>query len=386
MAEISVNFYWVILSLIASLAILSLAAHWVVRRHVALVWLAAALFAGAISTIVFTKGGSGASAFAVLALSDTFAAYCLCQSLRLSMEKSGSGRAITAVAVILTLCSLLLIAAGTDPVVQCIPFQIAGFVLTVSALSALISARAEWVGRGLIVGTSMYAITQAIRAPFFPSLLDGGTAFPSMASPWLNWFLLATSSIYVPLVVLLIIANDIGGVIANYRERSQRDGLTGLLTRQPFEEAVGARRERFGVLIACDIDHFKRVNDTYGHAVGDDILRAFAERFDQAGRIAGRIGGEEFVIALPGATLPQAETIAEQLRRTFHELRHPALAEAHRLSASFGIAAYGGRESLAATLEKADSALYRAKRQGRNCVVLHGTGQDEQANLIVQSA
>ncbi len=386
MAEVSVNFYWVVLSLIASLAILSLAAHWVVRRHIALVWLAAALLAGAISTIVFAKGGSGPSAFALLALADTFAAYSLCQSLRLSVGRPRTGRTFTILAAGLTLLSLVLIVIGVEPVMRCLPFQAAGLILIIDALIALRSVRTDLIGRGLILGTSAYGITQVVRLPFFPSLLDGGNAFPSMASPWLNWFLLATSSIYVPLVVLLIIAKDIGSVIANYRERSERDGLTGLLTRQPFEDAVGERPERFGVLIACDIDHFKRVNDTYGHAVGDDILRAFAQRCVQAGPIAGRIGGEEFVVALPGATLPQAETIAERLRGSFHELRHPALDQSHRLSASFGIAAYGGREPLAATLEKADNALYRAKRQGRNCLVLHGTGQDEEANIIVQSA
>nr|WP_276591823.1 GGDEF domain-containing protein [Sphingomicrobium nitratireducens] len=220
-------------------------------------------------------------------------------------------------------------------------------------------------------------LTDVVRIPFFPTLLDAGRAYPGLGPDWLPEFLLVTTSFAVPAVVLFIIAAIVTRVIGTYRDRSERDGLTDLFNRRAFTDAVRQHRPSVGVLVVADIDHFKSINDNYGHATGDEVIRHFAGLMGGASRLAGRLGGEEFVIALPGASIAEGEKIAERLREAFARHRQPDMADDHALSASFGIAPYSGRHSLAECLDRADRALYRAKRQGRNCVAIFGTDQRE---------
>jgi diguanylate cyclase (GGDEF)-like protein len=158
--------------------------------------------------------------------------------------------------------------------------------------------------------------------------------------------------------------------------------LTDELTRLPnrrhllmrADEQVKAARaggSGFGVL-AVDVDHFKRINDHCGHAVGDAVLQRVAEALRAALRDAdhvGRTGGEEFVAVLPGASASGAAEVAERVRRgvegtDFSDL-HPELA----VTVSVGATVWEPRDaSFAATLERADAHLYRAKAAGRNRV------------------
>lgn len=170
--------------------------------------------------------------------------------------------------------------------------------------------------------------------------------------------------------------------IRNVEERKAReraltleartDGLTGALNRRAFvrelDRAAGSqRRAERGCLALFDIDHFKRVNDTLGHAAGDDVLIAFvrlARRIVRDGDVVGRIGGEEFAILLRGATFEDARRVCERLRLACAgEIVLPDLPGGVTVSA--GIAALDGA-SAAQIMERADAALYRAKRGGRN--------------------
>ena len=121
----------------------------------------------------------------------------------------------------------------------------------------------------------------------------------------------------------------------------------------------------------ADIDFFKRINDNYGHAVGDQVLKNFTETLRgqlRQGDWLGRIGGEEFVIVLANASLETAKNLAERLRIAVSE--QACCIEDNRITvtASFGLAMFDGQESLDQLLERADEALYRAKRSGRNRV------------------
>jgi diguanylate cyclase (GGDEF)-like protein len=163
-------------------------------------------------------------------------------------------------------------------------------------------------------------------------------------------------------------------------DRANVDALTGLPNRRYLDELVataGPRRrsvERLGVLM-IDIDHFKRLNDTYGHQAGDHVLRLVAEQLGAAIRAddtAARYGGEEFAVVLRRASPEQAVEVAERIRRNIWAIPPSALGTHEAVSVSIGVAvAHGGEGQTAESLlGAADAALYRAKREGRNRVVL----------------
>jgi diguanylate cyclase (GGDEF)-like protein len=127
-----------------------------------------------------------------------------------------------------------------------------------------------------------------------------------------------------------------------------------------------------------DIDHFKRVNDRYGHATGDQTLRGLTERCRTISRaldIIGRYGGEEFVILLPETNLESARIVAERLRQSITSDSFATEAGPLRITISIGVAEASDSDTLSTLIERADTALYEAKRAGRNCVVAYKTIQ-----------
>jgi diguanylate cyclase (GGDEF)-like protein len=157
------------------------------------------------------------------------------------------------------------------------------------------------------------------------------------------------------------------------------DPLTGLANRRAFEEALGAelaraaRHGRPASLVYVDLDHFKAVNDTHGHACGDEVLQGFARvlrRSCRRGDLPARVGGEEFAVLLPGTGRVPATLVAERIRRTTEA--HPLGRAADvPVTVSVGLTSTEGRPSLpgaAELLGAADEALYRAKAEGRNRV------------------
>ena len=144
------------------------------------------------------------------------------------------------------------------------------------------------------------------------------------------------------------------------------------------ELALCERREEDSKALSCillDLDHFKSVNDTYGHQVGDDVLVAAAKTLKSEVReydIVGRYGGEEFLVILPQTDLPTALIVAERCRNSIQALKIPVYAnEELHVTASFGVSALSGAKgtTISELVKAADEALYQAKDQGRNCVV-----------------
>jgi diguanylate cyclase (GGDEF)-like protein len=157
-----------------------------------------------------------------------------------------------------------------------------------------------------------------------------------------------------------------------------RDALTGLDNRYQMLShlrhymALAARRSLDLCLLLIDIDHFKRINDHYGHSVGDEALRHLAGILARSSResdLVARWGGEEFAISTPDNSIESAVQFAERLRRAIAEnpLRTPNF-EIH-ITASFGVASLRETDTLHMFFDRADKALYEAKRQGRNRVV-----------------
>jgi diguanylate cyclase (GGDEF)-like protein len=157
------------------------------------------------------------------------------------------------------------------------------------------------------------------------------------------------------------------------------DGLTGTLNRRAFfERADGARLLALRVrkpisLLMLDIDHFKQLNDSFGHACGDEALRVFADTARGVLRehdVIGRLGGEEFALAMPGTSLDGALEAAERLRMAVTAAPVIGCAPGYRMTISIGVVVIEPSEELTAALARADHALYAAKTGGRNRVEL----------------
>ena len=162
------------------------------------------------------------------------------------------------------------------------------------------------------------------------------------------------------------------------------DELTGLVNRRRFLEALGSEIVRAGAfgtplaVVLADLDDFKVINDRFGHHAGDDVLRGFAELVRAHLRdvdVPGRLGGEEFAIIVPETDAAGAEAVAERVRRSLAALR-VADAPEFAVTASFGVAEYTPDEDGDSLLRRADDAMYRAKRLGKNRVAVDGRAAD----------
>ena len=152
------------------------------------------------------------------------------------------------------------------------------------------------------------------------------------------------------------------------------DPLTGVCNRRAFFEkaaqACGSERMAPLAAIMFDVDHFKRVNDTYGHDVGDKVLRAIGESMLGEQALVGRLGGEEFAMLLDGADGKIASEYAEHLRIKLGSLSFATLQGKMSVTCSFGVAEWLPGDVIDQLLKRADGALYQAKNTGRNRVVI----------------
>jgi diguanylate cyclase (GGDEF)-like protein len=168
---------------------------------------------------------------------------------------------------------------------------------------------------------------------------------------------------------------ELNATNAKVTELSQTDGLTGLANRRSLDEAMlreVARAARTGKslsVILADLDHFKSINDNFGHNTGDQVLIRAAAVFGTSLRpydLAARYGGEEFLLLLPGATSEAASAISDRIRNEISKLIIPGCLQP--ITASFGVASWAGGETPGALIARADAALYVAKNAGRNRV------------------
>jgi diguanylate cyclase (GGDEF)-like protein len=184
-------------------------------------------------------------------------------------------------------------------------------------------------------------------------------------------------SILLSVSLMLVVMEE-----SNSRTRQTllRDHLSGLWTRRAFfEQGESALKRRSAntspVIILCDLDHFKRINDTYGHAVGDEVIRVFAACLEAAGGdICGRLGGEEFATLTLNSNASLAQLQVEAVRARLHNADF--LQEGLRPTASFGIAVMSEHERLSDAIARADAALYEAKARGRDRLVFSRDEKD----------
>jgi diguanylate cyclase (GGDEF)-like protein len=187
-------------------------------------------------------------------------------------------------------------------------------------------------------------------------------------------FVFIISGVNIAVVILIIVL--IRRHVRNKLEYlASYDHLTGVLNRYSFnvilrqEMKVLTRRQSSLSLLLLDIDHFKRINDKFGHDSGDYVLRKLAELISgsmRSGDAFFRIGGEEFAVVAVETKIEQAKVLAEKMRNLINSYRFDKVG---KVSISIGIAAYRENETMEILTKRADNALYMAKKHGRNCVI-----------------
>lgn len=268
----------------------------------------------------------------------------------------------------LCLCALGLVLGN-------VPFELVasdiGCFLLISI--PLIVARGQlrsWPDRALYAAATLIALDNLLRGSSVSFTLPDGVELRDSQYAFLMQALACIFGLFLALSALAASMRD---VLARYRHDAHVDPLSGLLNRRGFEEAVARLQRRDamgGSLIACDIDHFKVVNDSHGHDMGDQVIISLAQTLRllaPADAVVARFGGEEFILLLPGIDPAAAGGIADAMRLRFAEQAAPRLGLPGILTASFGLTTlHCADRSIHDAIARADSALYEAKGSGRN--------------------
>lgn len=357
--------------------LLMLHAWWRGSREVTLGYLAAALLLGCLGSVLSSLRGMGIDWVAiVLGNQVLFLGAGLCwAALRLFGGRQVHWPGVAAGALLWALLCLLPVFYGS------LSLRLLVYSLIIVVYSGL-GAWELWRSRRqlevdvhpalvLLLGHACFHVLRALLDRDMPYALTGhGSNFFSLLV--LETMLFSTGIAFVTLTMVKERAEQV------YKNAALRDPLTGIGNRRAFIAAAErlladcARLQRPAVLLLCDLDHFKRLNDSFGHAVGDQALSDFGKILMRRSRqqdLCARIGGEEFVCLLAEADAQAAFHVAERIRREFAEL--PFVAEG-QLSVSIGIAeAMHADYELNRLLPLADQALYAAKAAGRNRVEIY---------------
>jgi len=166
------------------------------------------------------------------------------------------------------------------------------------------------------------------------------------------------------------------------------DQMTGLLNRDAFLARLADAQVGTGAFLMIDVDHFKDVNDSHGHAAGDEALILIAATLMNVTRdtdIVARLGGEEFCVFAPNASLHQGEMLAERVRQQVQDLQFAPRGVTRRLTVSIGVSTKAACSDTEAAIRAADSALYRAKNRGRNRVTIARESEFDHAASSMRS-
>lgn len=243
----------------------------------------------------------------------------------------------------------------------------------------------------LLASFSLIMLARAAAAPFLPAPIGTGAFQPS----WLGLFMLVVFA-HIAFAALLFFAMTRERREAEQRSFALADPLTGLLNRRAFGDFASRMDRRRAdlrsplALLMLDLDHFKLVNDRFGHEAGDRLLRAFAEVADECARASDRLfrmGGEEFCFVLPDTTRDEAIAVAERIRATFAATAvDTGIGREASATVSIGIAVTRFVVNLEVLLAAADAAVYEAKTRGRNRVVVAEPGavrRPDAADVVV---
>lgn len=229
------------------------------------------------------------------------------------------------------------------------------------------------------IQTAAQSVSEALRQPSELHLRT--QCLTPTGSPHMEWTLCSVAGPEHGVRAVIGIGHDISAHISlneKLRSLADHDGLTGVFNQRYFMEAASAqvslahRNNKPLSVITMDLDHFKRINDTYGHQAGDRALQVCARKMKESSRehdLAARVGGEEFCILLPDTSLEPALLAAQRLRSTIQNAAIDLEDGTHfHLTASLGVATLEPEESIESLMKRSDQALYTAKQNGRNRV------------------
>jgi len=286
---------------------------------------------------------------------------------------------------------------------------VGGAIAMILVASILNQHLAVFVGRCIALGIGVKAVavlwTQRTKGMRVASRVSASLLVPAMLIivvnmlghlPMESWrsngredlfivMLRAATIMSVTLLSFSFVGLFVGETNCRLQEDTRTDSLTKLRNRRAMEEVamrevlLAGRKQEPLALLMMDLDHFKNLNDTWGHALGDRALRAVGSVLQNAvgpRELTARMGGEEFAVLLPGCDLETAGTIAERLRNAISELRLHEAEHSASMTVSIGVSVLReGEQSWTEMLCRADDALYRAKRGGRNRVELCAVGE-----------
>ncbi len=241
------------------------------------------------------------------------------------------------------------------------------------------AATLAFAERGIVTPRSTIASSAAVGSGVRVIASEALAVVDARTSAYLRKLVVAAILTFLLAIVITVrLARPLRTLVGDLSSRAERDALTGLANRRTLDERLRGEFERaLGQgselsLVLLDVDDFKRINDRHGHQCGDDVLCAVAAVLTasvRAADLAGRFGGEEFAVVLPGTGASGAVRVAEQIRAAVAslEVATPRGERVH-VTASFGVSAVGGARSAEQLVECADRLLYDAKRQGKNRV------------------
>lgn len=362
------------------------------RETRAALWWAGADFALACGIVLLAVGTDKAPIFSV-----GLALLCMASALSWAGARSFDGHPIKA--FVLVLGTAVWVAAQALPVWLLTP--VAHSVLNVLVTLAYYGATALTISRGkgealrarlpLVVLLSVHALTLSIAVPASLTM----ELLPNEPPPVLSWFgiihfetIVFAIGTAIFLIVMMKERNESRLVVS-----ANMDALTGVPNRRGFflkAERVleRSRHEQAPVAVAMfDLDRFKSVNDTFGHATGDRVLQTFVEVCATAlrpGDLFGRVGGEEFAALMPGSGIEAGLAIAERVRKAMAEAGAVIDGVAINCTVSGGVASGIAAEDVHTLLREADAGLYKAKTLGRNRIecIAGPDGHDDQAKVI----
>ncbi|UOR15300.1 GGDEF domain-containing protein [Qipengyuania aquimaris] len=264
-----------------------------------------------------------------------------------------------------------------------------GAMYLIGVMTLLGAHQREAIDKLIIAAQALLAAQFLIR-PVLTLLVESSIAADAYRESIYYSVVNLSLSLISLVAAMVLVGACVYDQIKAVRERAEMDMLTGLRTRRAFEQDVVAQIEKAKLegipvsLVVADIDHFKSVNDVWGHQVGDKAIAAFGHVIEDTIRdtdIAGRIGGEEFCVLAWNCDGEAAVAMAERIRKRLGATQVEGMPDDHRLTASFGVAGRKEGEGYGKLFARTDAALYKAKQEGRNRTLADGEDKGRSASV-----